>query len=112
VAQIKRESSLEWLEREAERLRERAETWHENKGSMEPIRVSRQSGGKGKRDRSREIHYFVRSMVNIMDLCCGKPRHHAVAALTNIAFRRAEIDAEDVRSFCRPTTRAERRPKK
>ena len=51
-----------------------------------PVRVSRQSGGKGKRNQSRNLGVFMRQMVNCMYQCCGKPRYDAVATMTNIAF--------------------------
>ena len=105
--------SLDWLEREAPRLRQLAEkvsagdpTW--DWGPI-PVHVSRQSGGKGKRNQSRKLGVFMRRMVNYMYQWCGKPRYDAVAMMTNIAFPHADVDEENVRSACRPTTRAGRR---
>ncbi len=74
-----------------------------------PVHVSRKSGGKGKRNQSREVGVFMREMVNCMYDWCGKPRYRVVAAITNIAFPDADVVAEDVRSACRPTTRTARR---
>ena len=105
--------SLDWLEREAPRLRQLAEkvsardpTW--DWGPI-PVHVSRQSGGKGKRNQSRKLGVFMQQMVNCMNQLCGKPRYDAVAMMTNIAFPDADVDEENVRSACRPTTRAGRR---
>ena len=105
--------SLDWLKREAHRLRQLAEkvsthdsTWD---GGPIPVRVSRQSGGKGKRNQSRNLGVFMQRMVNCMHEWCGKPRHDVVATITNIAFPNANVIPEDVRSACRPTTRARRR---
>jgi hypothetical protein len=111
AAEAKR--SLEWLRGEAHRLRRLAEKqsvgepnwgWDRN-----PIHVSRQSGGKGKRKRSRELGVFMQQMVNCMHGCCGKPHYDAVATITNIAFPDANVVGEHVRSACRPTTRSGRR---
>jgi hypothetical protein len=99
--------SLEWLGREAHRLRQLAEKV--SAGEPETVRVSRQSGGKGRRAQSRELGVFMQQMVNCMNRCCGKPHHHAVATMTNIAFPDADVVREDVRSACRPTTRTARR---
>ena len=105
--------SLDWLEREAPRLRQLAEkvsardpTW--DWGPI-PVRVSRQSGGKGKRNQSRKLGVFMQQMVNCMYRWCGKPHYHAVAMMTNIAFPDADVVAGNVRSACRPTTRTARR---
>jgi hypothetical protein len=104
--------SLEWLRREAHRLRQLAEkvsAGEQNWWDRIPVRVSRQSGGKGKRNQSRNLGVFMQRMVNCMYECCGEPRHYAVAAMTNIAFPDADVTAENVRSACRPTTRVGRR---
>jgi hypothetical protein len=105
--------SLDWLESEAHRLRQLAEkvsagdpTW--DWGPIR-VRVSRQNGGKGKRNQSRKLGVFMQRMVNCMYQLCGKPRYDAVAMMTNIAFPDADVDEENVRSACRPTTRAGRR---
>jgi len=105
--------SLDWLESEAPRLRQLAEkvsagdpTW--DWGPI-PVRVSRQSGGKGKRNQSRKLGVFMQQMVNHMYQLCGEPRYDAVAMMTNIAFPDADVGEENVRSACRPTTRAGRR---
>ena len=104
---------LEWLERNALRVRQLAErvSAGEPNGDWDriPIHVSRQSGGKGKRKQSRELGVFMQKMVNCMYGCCGKPHYHAVAMMTNIAFPDADVVAENVRSACRPTTRTARR---
>jgi hypothetical protein len=101
--------SLEWLGREAHRLRQLAEKV--SAGEPETVRVSRQSGGKGKRKQSRELNVFMQKMVTCMCQLCGKrkPHHAAVATITNIAFPDADVVAENVRSACRPTTRKARR---
>jgi hypothetical protein len=105
--------SLEWLRREAHRLRQVAEKVSAGKPNCDwdpiPVHVSRQSGGKGKRNQSREVGVFMRQMVNCMDQWFGKPRYYVVAAITNIAFPDANVVAEDVRSACKPTTRTARR---
>ena len=105
--------SLEWLGREAHRLRQVAEKVSAGEQNWDwdriPIHVSRQSGGKGKRAQSRELGVFMQKMVNCMYQCCGKPRYDVVAKITNIAFPDENVVAENVRSACRPTTRAARR---
>jgi hypothetical protein len=105
--------SLEWLRREADRLRQLAEKVSAAEPNWDwdriPVHVSRQSGGKGKRNQSREVGVFMRQMVNCMRQWCGNPCHDAVATITNIAFPDAKVVAEDVRSACRPTTRTARR---
>jgi hypothetical protein len=111
------ELPLEWLKQEAQRMRHRAQDllkepddWGLGYGPIR-VNVSRQSGGKIKRRRSRELGVFMQEMVNRMYSACGKTRYHAVATITNIAFPAARVDADDVRSACRPTTRAGRRRK-
>jgi hypothetical protein len=105
--------SMQWLTREAQKIRHGAQDLLKPDGWDWPFRVnvSRQSGGKGKRRRSRELGVFMQEMVNCIYRACGKPGYHAVATITNIAFPAARVDAEDVRSACRPTTRAGRRRK-
>jgi hypothetical protein len=97
--------SLEWLRRETHRLRQVAEKVAAGKpewdSGLVPVRVSRQSGGKGKRAQSRELGVFMQEMVNCMKHCCGKPRYDAVATMTNIAFLDANVLADHVRSACR-----------
>jgi hypothetical protein len=104
--------SLEWLRREAHRLRQVAEKVSAGEPNWDceriPVRVSRQSGGKGKRNQSRELGVFMQEMVNCMYEWCGEPRYHAVATITNIAFPDANVVDENVRSACRPTTRTAR----
>ena len=104
---------LEWLERNALRVRQLAErvSAGEPNGDWDriPIHVSRQSGGKGKRNQSRELSVFMQLMVDCMCRLCGKPRYAVVAMMTNIAFPDADVVAENVRSACRPTTRTARR---
>jgi|SRR5215467_1983636 len=105
--------SLEWLRREAHRLRQVAEKVSAGEPTWDwgpiPVRVSRQSGGKGKRSQSRKLGVFMQQMVNCMYHWCGKPRYDAVATITNIAFPDADVVSENVRSACRPTTRTARR---
>ena len=105
--------SLNWLESEAPRLRQLAEKVSAGDSTWDwgpiPVRVSRQSGGKGKRNESRKLKVFMQQMVNYMYQLCGKPRYDAVAMMTNIAFPDADVDEENVRSACRPTTRGGRR---
>src|SRR5262245_727362 len=105
--------SLDWLMREAHRLRQVAEKVSAGEPNWDwgpiPVRVSRQSGGKGKRNQSRKLGVFMQQMVNRMYQWCGKPHYHAVAMMTNIAFPDADVVAENVRSACRPTTRTARR---
>jgi hypothetical protein len=105
--------SLEWLEQEAQKVRPVADrpnaepaTWDWDRVR---VHVSRQRGGRGRRSRSRELRLFMQRMVNFMYQACGKPRYHAVATITNIAFPDANAVAENVRSACRPTTRVGRR---
>jgi hypothetical protein len=106
---------LDWLEAEAERLRKLAAA--ESKIDLldgfghVPEHISRQSGGKGKHKHSRELSAFSRRMVNFFHLYFGRPHHQAVALLANIAFPKAHVDADQVRVFCKPTTREGRRPK-
>jgi hypothetical protein len=110
--ELEEKRSLHWLERTAHRLRQSAERLSASEPNLEwgriPVHISRQSGGKGKRDRSRELRVFMQKMVNCMYEWCGKPRYHAVATITNIAFSHAHVVADNVRSACRPTTRAAR----
>jgi hypothetical protein len=105
--------SLEWLGREAHRLRQVAEKVSAGEPEWDwdriPVRVSRQSGGKGKRNQSRNLGVFMQRMVNCLYRCCGTPHYNAVATITNIAFPDADVVAENVRSACRPTTRTARR---
>jgi hypothetical protein len=105
--------SLDWLRREAHTLRQVAEKVSAGEPEWDlgpiPVRVSRQSGGKGKRNQSRNLGVFMQRMVNCMYQCFGKPRYDAVATMTNIAFPDADVVAENVRSACRLTTRTARR---
>jgi hypothetical protein len=102
------ESALSWLRNRAGDLKFMSIKLSEHSRSEEVSRVSRQRKGKN-RLHSREISVFVRMMQDCMFVFCRKPQYPAIAALTNIAFPDADVLAEDVRSFCRPTTRAERR---
>jgi hypothetical protein len=107
--------SLDWLASEAARLRKLSEREPETDfldglGHV-PEHISRQSGGKGKHKHSRELSAFSRRMVNFLHLCFGRPHHQAVALMANIAFPKAYVDADQVRVFCKPTTREGRRPK-
>src|SRR6516225_1685564 len=105
--------SLDWLTREAHRLRQVAEKVSAGEPNWDwgpiPVRVSRQSGGKGKRNQSRKLGVFMQQMVNWTYQWCGKPHYHAVGMMTNIAFPDADVIAENVRSACRPKTRTARR---
>jgi hypothetical protein len=65
------------------------------------IKVSRQSGGQGKRDRSRALGLFVKKMVNLMYDVTQHPRYEYVAKLTNVALPDAAIGAEEVRQYCK-----------
>jgi hypothetical protein len=114
VQELEAKRSLDWLSREAQRLRRLAEREPKSEpdwDSYVPERISRQSGGKGKHEQSRQLGAFVRKMVNCLYRSCGQPRHRAVAVMTNIAFPTANVDDEYVRLRCRPTTRAGRRRK-
>jgi hypothetical protein len=111
----KADKSLAWLEREAQSLRKRGEqpgsgnamsVWDD--WAYVPVNVSRQSGGKEKRNKSRELGVFMLTMVNAVHRACGKPSYGAVAEMTNIAFPGAEVDPEDVRSVCRRSKRKAR----
>jgi hypothetical protein len=112
------ELPLEWLKQEAKSIRRQAQDFLEPEPDYSglgfgplPVNVSRQTGGKRKRRHSRELGVFMQEMVILMYTACGKPRYHAVATITNIAFPAAKVTADDVRSACRPTTRAGRRRK-
>src|SRR6516165_8103107 len=111
--ELETKQGLEWLERTAHRARQFAERVSAGEPNWDwdriPIHVSRQSGGKGKRNQSRKLGVFMQEMVNCMYRWCGKPHYHAVAMMTNIAFPDADVIAENVRSACRPTTRTARR---
>jgi hypothetical protein len=113
LRELETKQSLEWLGRNAHRLRQLAEK-KVSAGEPEwdwgpiPVHVSRQSGGKGKRNQSRKLGVFMQQMVNCMYRCCGKRCYDAVATMTNIAFPDADVVAENVRSACRPTTRTAR----
>jgi hypothetical protein len=65
-------------------------------------RISRQR-------RGREHVAFMHQMVCHMRELCRTPQYDAVAAVTNIAFPKADATAENVRAACRPTTRSGRR---
>ena len=116
--------SLEWLGREASRLRRLAEKeasrlrrLAQAKSAGEPnwdwgpipVRVSRQSGGKGKHTQSRKLGLFMQAMVSCMLEWCGQPRDGTVAAMTNIAFPDANVVGENVRSARKAMTRTARR---
>jgi hypothetical protein len=61
--------------------------------------ISRQSGGKGKHPRTREIGAFVSLMTRHMREGTGKLYYDAVAAMTNAAFSGADVTAEGVRAI-------------
>lgn len=117
IEELEALNSLEWLARKAMQLRHLAEGSTNDESKFEsdnwaaPVRVSRQSYGKKQRGRSRQVGVFIQEMVNCLYRSCGKPRYQAVAIMTNIAFPGANVDPEDVRSVCRPTTRVGRRRK-
>jgi hypothetical protein len=90
------------LEERAKRLRNRAaaEAYQEiHDGEFIAVTVSRQRRRNGK--QTREIGLFVRIMVNVMHKLVGKPRYDFVAKLANVAFRNADLGAEEVRQNCR-----------
>jgi hypothetical protein len=94
-------------EQEAKLLRDRA--------AREPrptTRVSRQSGGKGRRDRSREYGAFMYDLAAQMCEMCGEPLYDVVAAMANIAFPEADLTRDEARRAARrATTRSGRRGK-
>jgi hypothetical protein len=112
-AVLAREESLAWLQKDAQRIRERAAAKPKDPYDVDDffeIRLSRQSKGQ-RHSESRAISIFVQYMVFLMRECIGKPRWHWVAALTNVAFPAAYVGEEEVRSRCKPTRRAERQKK-
>lgn len=70
--------------------------------------ISRQSGGKNRRAHSRKYKAFMSLMADHMREGCGKPHHNAVAMMTNIAFPRAKVTADDSSSAQKATTRSGR----
>jgi hypothetical protein len=104
--------ALEWLRHRATDLLLMAGRLEKREASDFYISVSRQGRGRRLGVRAGKIGTFVRRMVDWMVSWTQKPRHSAVAAVANIAFPGADLLAEDVRSFCRPTTRAARRGRK
>jgi hypothetical protein len=84
-------------EREAQLLRRLA-----GREPKPTTRISRQSGGKNKRKRSREYVAFMYLMVDYMREMCGKPHYDAVATMTNIAYPKSDVTAIEVRAACRP----------
>jgi hypothetical protein len=110
-AVLAREESLAWLQKDAQRIRKRAAKQPEDPSEdFFGVRLRRQSSGQ-RRSGLRAIAIFVHHTVFLMRESTGKPRWPAVAALTNVAFPSADVDAEDVRSMCKPSTRAGRRKK-
>ena len=109
-----RKQSLDWLDKDAERLRELAT----NEQKIDPymvddffgVRASRQNRGSQRSD-TRAIGVFVQHFEFFMREFIGEPRHAAIATLTNIAFPSAHVGEEEVRFYCRPTDRAGRRKK-
>jgi len=67
--------------------------------------ISRQSGGQGKRARSREIMAFMCFLADRMREECGKSYHDVVAEMTNAAFPKADVTADDVRSAMKAARR-------
>jgi hypothetical protein len=61
--------------------------------------VSRQRDKRGR--RTREMGLFMKIMVNFMYRWVGEPRYEFVAKLVNVAFRNANLGAEEVRQNCR-----------
>jgi hypothetical protein len=98
---LKAKQALEWLESEVKSLRHMAEPRGLAWGEVIPITVSRQSGGRGKRPRSRAVGLFIKQMVNLMYRVCRGPRYEYVASLTNVAFPDGDVGAEEVRQNCR-----------
>jgi hypothetical protein len=94
-----------FLRDRAQLLRDRAAKIHDDRSSgfdgNDAIRVvvSRQGGRKGR--QTREIGVFVKMMANCMCKLIGAPRYGFVASLANVAFRNANLDAEEVRQNCR-----------
>jgi hypothetical protein len=112
--QLEAMASLEWLTRNAGKLRVIAQTPTKDEidwDDFASITVSRQNAGNGKSPRSRELGVFMKWMVNFTYRASGKPHYNAVATMTNIAFPDADMVAEHVRAACKPTTRMGRRPK-
>jgi hypothetical protein len=112
--ELEAKRSLAWFASEAQRLRELAE--REPRAGEDwfcrvPQHISRQNGGKGKDKQSRQLGAFCREMVNWLYLYCDRPNYRAVALMVNISFPEANVDAEGVRLFCKPTTRVGRRRK-
>jgi hypothetical protein len=108
-----RKRSLDWLEKDAQRLRQLAAATPVDPyivPSIFGVRFRRQRRGR-ERSNTREISIFVQEMAGFMREATGKPRWSTVAALTNVAFPSADVGEEEVRNFCRPTRRAERRKK-
>jgi len=95
----------ELMARQAELLRECA-----GEEPKPTTRISRQRSGSV-RPEARKYVAFMDYMVQCMRLLCGQPHYAAVSAITNITFPEADVDAEDVRSATKPTTRLGRRPK-
>jgi hypothetical protein len=100
-SELETQRSLEWLERQIKDLRRRAEPSDSMWSDIIKLTVSRQSGGRGKHARSRALGLFIRKMVNFMYSVCNRPRYEYVARLTSVAFRDADIGAEEVRQNCR-----------
>jgi hypothetical protein len=69
--------------------------------------ISRQRGGK-KRLNSRKYNAFMYLMAEQMTEICGKPHYSAVSDITNIAFLKAAVTADDVRNACRAPRRRSR----
>lgn len=92
-------------EREAEMLRRAAPLVH-------PSRIRRQRAKKGDRWSRGELT-FMREMSGFISHIFGKKYDEAVAEMTNIAFDLQDqiATAEDVRSACKPSTRAARKRK-
>jgi hypothetical protein len=87
-------------EREAQLLRQLA-----GRKPRPTTRISRQSGGKNKRDRSREYVAFMYLVVDHMREMSAKPHYGAVATMTNIAFPKADVTTDEVRAACRHRTK-------
>jgi hypothetical protein len=100
---LARDESLAWLQKDAQRIREQAAKNPNDPyvtGFFSQIRVSRQTKGQ-KRSDTRAISIFVQDMAGFMREGTGKPRWATVAALTNVAFRSADIDDDAVRIMCK-----------
>jgi hypothetical protein len=112
-----RKQSLAWLQKDAQRIRERAMAITTTPsipydiGFHYEVLVRRQRRGRN-RSESGVISIFVQDMAGFIRERIGKPRWSTIADLTNVAFPSVEVDEDAVRSMCKPTTREGRRKKR